>query len=239
VVEVESQFTEGKPAPTTIHALVVVNNEETLVDIDVERATSLVLYTLERDSGTTTTKSEGPTQNDDTDYLGLGRSMILGALLFVILVDIYALFSTRWVRSMKVLALAALLLTFMLFPFMYAYELGGGSTDNLANESPGNNLETVSFVHTTTTSSADIVWIGVQFNSQFEGFDLGLLDKSERPQVIDQAPNETDEAYRSFISLESKFDVRFGKNIDSIFIIPLIWVLLRTPKTNRHLLEEE
>ena len=50
VVQYDGKYTEGDPSPSEIHGLLVVDKDETLVDIKVERATPLILYMLKRDS---------------------------------------------------------------------------------------------------------------------------------------------------------------------------------------------
>ena len=49
VVEFEGKYTQGAPAPTEIDALVVVDREETLIDVKMEKSTSFLLYMISRD----------------------------------------------------------------------------------------------------------------------------------------------------------------------------------------------
>jgi hypothetical protein len=49
VVDFEGQYTEGKPAPTNVNALIAVDNEKTLIDVEMENSTSFILYMLFRD----------------------------------------------------------------------------------------------------------------------------------------------------------------------------------------------
>ena len=49
VVNFSGEYTEGAPAPTKIDAIVVVDREETLIDVEMEQATSFLLYMIYRD----------------------------------------------------------------------------------------------------------------------------------------------------------------------------------------------
>ena len=49
VATVDAAYTEGKPSPTHIHSLVAVDKDQTLIDVDIQQATSLLLYSLSRD----------------------------------------------------------------------------------------------------------------------------------------------------------------------------------------------
>jgi len=46
VASVDAVYTEGRPAPTEIHSLVAIDKDRTAIDVSVERATSLFIYTL-------------------------------------------------------------------------------------------------------------------------------------------------------------------------------------------------
>ena len=44
VIQFEGVYTEGRPAPSEIHALIAVDKDHTLVDVKIEKATALILY---------------------------------------------------------------------------------------------------------------------------------------------------------------------------------------------------
>ena len=59
VVQFDGRYTEGKPSPTNIKAIIAVDDEQTLIDIKMENSTSFVLYMLGRDY-------DEPKQNETT-----------------------------------------------------------------------------------------------------------------------------------------------------------------------------
>ena len=50
VVEFDGAYTEGRPAPTEFHALIAMDKDQTLIDVDIEKATAFLLYTYTRNS---------------------------------------------------------------------------------------------------------------------------------------------------------------------------------------------
>ena len=49
VATIEGTYTEGKPAPTEAHSLVAIDKDQTMIDVEIKKATSFFFYTLERD----------------------------------------------------------------------------------------------------------------------------------------------------------------------------------------------
>ena len=70
VIQFEGQYTEGQPAPTKVKALVAVDKEQTLIDVEMENATSFLLYMLFRDydepANSTQPNSEDSSFDDST-----------------------------------------------------------------------------------------------------------------------------------------------------------------------------
>ena len=76
VVQFEGQYTEGRPSPTTIKATVAVDDEQTLIDVKMERSTSFVLYMYARDyQEPEANESESPSEpaEDDEDHVALRK----------------------------------------------------------------------------------------------------------------------------------------------------------------------
>ena len=57
----------------------------------------------------------------------------------------------------------------------------------------------------------------------FSGYDLGLVDPDNRSNVTAAPPAEESEDARSFLALESTFSVGFGKNMDALLLVPMVW----------------
>jgi len=86
VVEFDGVYTEGRPAPTEFHALIAMDKDQTLIDVDIEKATAFLLYTYTRNSsvdGTEeTTNQETTVSDEETNYLENSKSL---TLLFLVL----------------------------------------------------------------------------------------------------------------------------------------------------------
>ena len=50
VIQYHGKYTQGDPSPSEIHSLMVVDKEETFIDVEVEKATPLMFYLINRDN---------------------------------------------------------------------------------------------------------------------------------------------------------------------------------------------
>ena len=227
VASVDAVYTEGRPAPTEVHSLVAVDREQTLVDVRMEKATSFILYNLARDSSVTSDDGNTSDNGEDgdassgtsRDWLSIGRMAVTWSLVAVVLAEALALRRSRTTSTLRWLALAAALgAVFIAFPASYVASLG-----DAGNASPGVDLENSAFVHTDSSSNPRLMWIGVEVSMAFSGYDLGLVDPDNRSNVTAAPPAEGSEDAGSFIALESTFSVGFGKNMDALLLVPLVW----------------
>lgn len=257
VATVEGVYTEGKPAPTEAHSLVAIDNDRTMIDVEIKKATSFFFYALERDgdasvpvnSSSTSANTSGDTsgdedgggddeQNDGGDeaWLSTGRQIIKIALVALVLSELLMLVQFKWRHHVRTLAFLATLTAFtVVFPACYVLELSGGEggeSDNTATNTPGANIETVSFVHTNASSDFSLIWLGVELEADFSGYDLGLVEPENRTTVAAQVPEEGSEDASSFIAFESTFEIQLGQNLDSLLVLPFMWYLL--PATVSH-----
>ena len=232
VATVDAKYTEGRPSPTEIHSLVAVDKDRTLIDIEIERATSLMLYSLSRDRGvepvnqTVEDQDEPITQTPSAiDWLGLGRAMVVASLLLLVVAECLVLASVRrasWYRFGSFTLV--LLMFFIVFPTTYVMDLG--AQQSAAQNSPGYDLEDTAFVHVTAASERRFVWLGVELDASFSGYDLGLVAKENRTNVTATPPLEGTSDAKSYIAFESTFAVQYGKNLDAMFVLPLLWLVL-------------
>ena len=112
-------------------------------------------------------------------------------------------------------------------------DLAGGDDydeDNTAANTPGANIETVSFVHTNSSSDFSLTWLGFELKADFSGYDLGLVEPENRTAVAENVPEEGSEDASSFIAFESTFDIQLGKNLDALLVLPAMWYLLPAGK---------
>ena len=252
VVSIEGVYTEGKPAPTEAHSLVAIDKDRTMIDVEIKKATSFFFYTLERDGDAGVPAESSSSQTNDTssdqggesdeetdteqgnegeeDWLATGRQSITVTLVVLVLSELLMLSSFRWRHHVRTLALLFVVLAFsVVFPACYMLDLAGGDgaeEDNTATNTPGANIETVSFVHTNTSSNLSFTWLGLQLEADFSGYDLGLVEPENRSNVAERVPEEGSQDASSFIAFESTFDVELGKNLDSLLILPVMWYFL-------------
>ena len=254
VATAEGTYTEGKPAPTSASSLIAIDKDQTAIDVQIERATSFFFYTLERDGGasvpleqpseqtnqTTGDEEEQPAPSnvdsssapqEERDWLELGRQTVTASLVMLVLSELLMLVAFRWRHHLRSLAFVFTLVSFsVIFPACYMLELSGGGDDdegdNTATNTPGANIETVSFVHTNSSSDFRLIWLGVELNADFSGYDLGLVESENRTQVWQEVPEEGSQDAKSFIAFESTFNIQLGKNLDSLLVLPFMWFLL-------------
>ena len=253
VATAEGVYTEGRPSPTEAHSLIAIDKDQTLIDIEIKRATAFFFYALERDGDaavpvndtassnqtTTVNETDEPSETDEVtergeteerEWLAFGRQSIKLGLVFLILSELLMLSSFRWRHHVRSLAFLSTLVAFsVVFPACYMLELSGGGDeqeDSTATNTPGANLETVSFVHTNSSSDFSFIWLGVQLEADFSGYDLGLVEPENRTSVAQNVPETGSKDSKSYIAFESTFDIQLGKNLDSLLILPIMWYLL-------------
>ena len=266
VATVEGAYTEGKPAPTEVHSLVAIDKDRTMIDVEIKKATSFFVYTLIRDGDASVPVNESgeqdaPQANNDSEtapsestqaeqeraWLDIGRQSVMGALVVLVLSEALMLTKTRWRHHFRTLAFLTTLVAFsVVFPACYMLELGGGGEDEdeTATNTPGAELETVSFVHTNSSSDVSLVWLGLQLDADYSGYDLGLVEPENRTAGVAAVPEPGSEDASSFIAFESTFQIQLGKNLDSLLVLPLMWYLMpattgRKPDDGHAPMEEE
>ena len=239
VATVDGAYTEGKPAPTEAHALVAIDKDQTQIDLRIERATAFFFYTLERDDGASVpvNNSQGGDVADDEgeadngaqrDWLSFGRNSIKASLVLLVLSELLMLASFRWKHHVRTLVFLFTIVSFALLPVYYAMDLGeGGDNENesTATNTPGANIETVSFVHTNSSTDFQLIWLGIQLEADFSGYDLGLVTPENRTQVAEAVPLNGSADANSFIAFESTFEIQLGENIDALLVLPFMWYL--------------
>ncbi|MEL0181645.1 MAG: hypothetical protein VW872_01125 [Candidatus Poseidoniales archaeon] len=254
VATVEGTYTEGKPAPTEAHSLVAIDKDRTMIDVEIKKATSFFFYTLERDSDATVpvsddeSPSNGSASNassdaadgnegerdasnsQDREWLELGRQSVTVALALMVLGEALMFTGLRWRHHLRTLGFLSAIVAFaVIFPASYMLELTGGLGDDedaTASNTPGANLETVTFVHTNASSDASVTWLGFELEADFSGYDLGLVAPENRTAVAEAVPEPGSKDASSYIAFESSFNVQLGKNLDSLLVLPFMWYLL-------------
>ena len=247
VATAEGVYTEGKPAPTEAHSLIAIDKDQTIIDVEIKQATAFFFYALERDSDAsvpvndTTPPDESGSgdeseaedeqgRDEDRAWLSIGRQSIKFGLVFLVLSEVLMLSSFAWRHHVRSLAFLSTLVAFsVVFPACYMLELSGGGDDeedSTATNTPGANIDTVSFVHTNASSDFSLIWLGVQLEADFSGYDLGLVEPNNRTSVAQQVPANGSKDANSFIAFESTFEIELGKNLNALLLLPFMWYLL-------------
>ncbi|MEC7444628.1 MAG: hypothetical protein VX996_06535 [Candidatus Thermoplasmatota archaeon] len=253
VATVEGTYTEGKPAPAAVHSLVAIDKDQTMIDVEIKNATPLFFYTLTRDAdasvpadnnGTDASSDDASSdaREDETNdarqtdraWLDIGRQSVNVALVLMVLGEALMLTSLRWRHHLRSLGFFAAVAAFaIVFPACYMLELTGGTDedeDRTASNTPGANLETVTFVHTNASSDASLTWLGFQLEADFSGYDLGLVVPENRTTVAQQVPDPGSDAADPPIAFASSFTEQLGNKLDSLLVLPFMWYHMRAMK---------
>ena len=225
VVEFDGVYTEGRPAPTEFHALIAMDKDQTLIDVDIEKATAFLLYTYTRNSsvdGTEeTTNQETTVSGEETNYLENSKSLTLLFLVLLVLSEILLALHVRFAMPIRASVWAITLLCFVLImPIAFIADLGNGDQYYYSNN------DEISYLHSNTKSDMSLYSLGISVELEYSGYDLGLVAAENHSAVIESPPEPGSKDAQSFIKFESVFSASTGKNINSLFILPLMWFFL-------------
>jgi len=229
VVEFDGEYTEGRPAPTEFHALIAMDKDQTLIDVDIEKATAFLLYSHTRnssmDGNETSTQENTTTASEDTNYLENSKSITLLFLMLIVLSEILIMINLRFAMQIRASVWTITLLCFvLLLPISFIADLGDGDQNYYSNS------EEKYFAHESTTTDMDLYLLGVSVEMEYSGYDLGLVAVENHSAVIESPPEPGTKDAQSFIKFDSVFSAGTGKNINSLFVLPLTWFFLSTGK---------
>ena len=266
VIQFEGQYTEGQPAPTKVKALVAIDKEQTLIDVEMENATSFLLYMLFRDydepanstqpnsedsSFDDSTKSSSKSeQKDDTEWLKFGRKATLISLALLCLSECLIIAGIPFRATLRAALMFGVVASFLFLPAAYVMDLTGGDEggdgdekDSIADETFVAQTEQGAMAHEKSSVESSLLMTGVRLELMFSGYDLGLVEPSNYSAVRSEPPSENDTDARSYVEFHSNLDLKFGKNLPSLFLIPLLWFLFpakpRTETKNYALFTEQ
>ena len=232
VIQFDGVYTEGRPAPTEIHALIAVDKDHTLIDVKIEKATALFLYSMSRDENASANSNDGSDTTDDDkdelsseekiDYLNFTRNSTLVLLVFLVICEVLMMFRIRYVSWLRVFTWTTVMLCFVLvLPMAYFSSLGG-----IEGAEFGGDRNYDAMVHMDDSFGFNIVPLGLVMDYDFSGYDLGLVDPENRSAVIDSPPVAGSEEAKSWIAFESTFSIATGKNVLSLLFLPFVWFFI-------------
>lgn len=227
VVEFDGAYTEGRPAPTEFHALIAMDKDQTLIDVDIEKATAFLLYTYTRNSSVDgieeTTNQEDTASSEETNYLENSKSLTLLFLVLLVLSEILLALHVRFAMQIRASVWAITLLCFVLImPIAFIADLGDGNQNYYSSDNDNDS----SYLHPITKSDMSLYSFGISVEMEYSGYDLGLVAAENHSAVIESPPEPGSKDAQSFIKFESVFSASTGKNINSLFILPLMWFFL-------------
>ena len=263
VVNFSGEYTEGAPAPTKIDAIVVVDREETLIDVEMEQATSFLLYMIYRDydesygQNNSDNNSQNNNQNDaktgetennsdDSDFLGVAKSSIYLSMMMLLVCELLVLLGIKFSSMLRWLAFGSLMLCFfILLPASYIYDLAGEGDDSdesldesLADETFVESTESGSIAHEKSNMESQVIFPGIRLNLDYSGYDLGLVDPQEYSELRAEIPSNNSSLADSYIEFQSTLDLTYGKNLPALLLIPLTWYLFPTKQKTRISIKE-
>jgi hypothetical protein len=253
VIQFEGQYTEGQPAPTKVKALVAIDKEQTLIDVEMENATSFLLYMLFRDydepvNSSQQNSSDSPSNNDapasssepeqkeDVEWLKIGRKATLVSLVLLCLSECLVIAGIPFRATLRAALMFGVVASFLFLPAAYVMDLTGGDEDgDSGNEEGGANegaladqtfvarTEQGAMAHEESSVEHSLLSTGIRFELMFSGYDLGLVEPENYSAVRSEPPGENDTDARSYVEFHSELDLKYGKNLPSLFLIPLLW----------------
>ena len=178
VVDFEGRYTEGKPAPTNVNALIAVDSEKTLIDVEMENSTSFILYMIYRDYSEPeieTNQSQGEsndtsdeeqdneqkkgTDSEDIEWLKLGRNVVFIFMALLIISEILVMIGIPFRATIRVMMWILLVASFaIVIPSTYVLDLvGDDEDDDKKNDEDGkgvtDSLSEETFVQSTESGS--------------------------------------------------------------------------------------
>ena len=233
VIQFEGVYTEGRPAPSEIHALIAVDKDHTLVDVKIEKATALFLYSMSRDESAYAPKSNDGSDITDDDkyelsseekvrYLNFTRNSTLVLLAFLVICEVLMMFRIRHISWLRVFTWTTVMLSFVLvLPMAYFSSLGGVEGADF-----GGDRNYYAMVHMEDSFDFHVVPLGLVMDYGFSGYDLGLVEPENRSTVIDSPPVAGSVDADSWIAFESTFSIASGKNVLSLLFLPFVWFFI-------------
>ena len=71
-----------------------------------------------------------------------------------------------------------------------------------------------------------MIAFGVKFNMGYSGYDLGLVEPEDYETLRKEIPVNNSTLEDSFVAFDSSLELKYGKNLPSLFLIPLAWYIL-------------
>ncbi len=217
-VSAHGTYVEGLSREPTIWANYSIDSEQENIQIEISNATPLIYYLNSREN-----LNENKEEVNVTSNLDATRNLVEKGV--IITVAFFALGSFR--RWFSWLGYGMWGFTAFLLIVMVPMSLFGGYSDDSGPEARG-ALETgdetgeEQFAHSTFDSSLSLHSTGLNFGFDSSGYDLGLVNESQRDAVKESPPNEGEEGAEAFIRFAGEVSISLGDGIIAWLAVPLI-----------------
>ena len=82
--------------------------------------------------------------------------------------------------------------------------------------------EQEAFVHVNSETHFEIVYIGVEFHFEGDGWDLGMIDEEERGAVIAEPPDDENGTHDAHIGWDGEISLRYGMALTIWLIVGVL-----------------
>ena len=110
----------------------------------------------------------------------------------------------RWVISLWAFGL----LLFICLPLAWMGDMGQTLDSGLPEEQGPDEQE--AFVHVNSETHFEVVYIGVEFHFEGDGWDLGMIDEEERGAAIAKPPEDENGTHDAHIGWDGEISLRYG-----------------------------
>ena len=216
-VSAHGTYVEGLSREPTIWANYTLDSQQENIGIEITNATPFIVYLNNRENiGETEEVNVTSTLDDTRDLVQKG---------VVLTVAFFALGSYR--KWFSWLGFGLWGFTALLLIVMVPMSLFGGYSDDSGPEARG-ALETgdevgeEQFAHSTFDSTLSLHSTGLNFGFDSSGYDLGLVNESQRDALRESPPGDGEEGSEAFIRFAGDVSISLGAGILSWLAVPLI-----------------
>jgi hypothetical protein len=220
-VSAHGTYVEGLSREPTIWANYTLDSEQENIEVEITNATPLIFYLNSREN-----LNENQEEVNVDSNLDATRNLVEKGVILT--VAFFALGSFR--RWFSWLGFGMWGFTAFLLIVMVPMSLFGGYSDDSGPEARG-ALETgdeageEQFAHSTFDSTLSLHSTGIEFAFDSSGYDLGLVNASQRDAVKESPPDEGEDGAEAFIRFAGEVSISLGDGIIAWLVAPSIPLL--------------
>ena len=182
-------------------------------------------------------KGDSSSSNDsDTDWLKIGRNTTFAFMILLVASEILMFFTLKFRSAIRFFCWLGLVLCFtVVMPTTYVIDLVGADEkedddksyeESLSEENFVDSTESGSMAHEEYSFESKLIAFGVKFNMGYSGYDLGLVEPEDYETLRQEIPVNNSTLEDSFVAFDSSLELKYGKNLPSLLLIPIAWYIL-------------